>query len=202
MSGEKLDKQIFDDAEKKALAIAEEAEAAIIAAKNRRTAELKAALENAKARFDQKAEERRTELESCLTLDKRRLEWEKTENNLKTAASEFLRSFLLDRSKAIDWVARTFAARANECLNGDFSSLKTNTVHAHSVSRSEAELILKKAFPSVSDWNIKEEKEDKEENFGIVLDFDKARIVVDARAEIDELILSKRAELVSEVCSG
>ncbi|MDR2491208.1 MAG: hypothetical protein LBD20_07390 [Spirochaetaceae bacterium] len=95
-----LDREILDDARRKAGRIVKAAEKTIAQRKSANEQQLQAALETERARFDKKFEEFRSEMEALLELDKARIKTERFDSLLRGAAETYLRSLSGAQKKA------------------------------------------------------------------------------------------------------
>jgi hypothetical protein len=113
-----LDRQIFDDARKKAAQIKKNADTAIAETKSVWETRLKDELSREEEHFSRQFDVYNHEIEARLTLDKRRIQWKMTEEQMEDAASSFLHN--LDKTKLRGLVEKTWKTRLNECFADNF----------------------------------------------------------------------------------
>jgi vacuolar-type H+-ATPase subunit E/Vma4 len=200
-STEILDREILEDARRKAqriLKTADEEAAVSSAAWEKKTEK---ALAELNRRFEERLELGRAEIMAHLPLDSRRLALERIDRLLHRAANAYLES--LDREKLLGILARELCERAAEIDDGEGEdsgrfkpALKVSYCF---LSREEVEGLLGKAFPGCV--FALEEGNAAYLNTGafpgIVADSGAVRISVSAGAVVETLLSEKRGELAA-----
>ncbi|MDR3337597.1 MAG: hypothetical protein LBT16_10375 [Treponema sp.] len=217
-STEVLDREILEDARRKAQRILKTADDEAAAAGAGWNAKADEALAGLRKRHNERLELGRIEVMARLPLDKRRLRLQKIDSLLHDAACSFFSG--LDRENLLGVLADSLAERVRE-IAGDFqdgegwrSGNKAPVRAAYRfLSQTEAESLLEKTFPrgkigpslpagppDKSSWIIQEGDAAYVHGGqfpGIVVDLGKVRISVSADDLIESLLKEKRGELAS-----
>ncbi|MDR2864982.1 MAG: hypothetical protein LBV68_05165 [Spirochaetaceae bacterium] len=198
----KLDKQIFDDARRKAEKIQKNTETEIAATKEKWGSKLKEAMSKEQAKFSAQVTAFKAETDARLALDKRRIQWKKTEEDIQTASVNFVCGTA--REKLLNYTEAVFAQRVGHCFQGDLSVLKTSPVSLSytGISRVELDALLEKVLnlSDYSHWDITELAPRScfgDRDLRVVLDLSDVSITVSIAAEAAEMLLDRRTELVS-----
>jgi vacuolar-type H+-ATPase subunit E/Vma4 len=195
-STEVLDREILEDARRKAqriLKTADDEAAASDAVWEKKT---RKALDELNRRFEERLEMGRVEIMAHLPLDRRRLALERVDRLLHEAANSYLEG--LEREKLLGILARELRERSMELEDGDSGRGKAALeVVYRFLSREEAEGLLRKASPNGA-FTFGEESAAylHAGGFpGIVADSGTVRISVSAGAAVEALLSEKRGEL-------
>ncbi|MDR1411714.1 MAG: ATPase [Spirochaetaceae bacterium] len=207
-STEVLDREILEDARRKAQRILKAADEEAAASEKQWEKKTRKAMAELERRFDERLETGRTEIMARLPLDRRRLALERIDRLLREAAASYLRG--LGREKLLGILARDLAERAGEAEGpavgeaggvtvgeaGDKAGFKANY---RFLSPGEAESLVKKVFPE-KNFALEEGNAAyiRAGSFpGIVADFGTVRITVSADAAVETLLSEKRGELAA-----
>ncbi|MDR0387614.1 MAG: ATPase [Treponema sp.] len=197
-STEVLDREILEDARRKAQRILKTADETAASGTKRWEKKTERELKKVRDRYAARLEASRNEVMARLPLDKRRTRLAKIETLLKHAASSYLAD--LPRPKLLAILGRELKKRAGEL---DFP-VREGTASVRGLSREEAASLLKKAFPE-GKWKIDCASPDAGGNRRIApgtfpalaVDARTARIIVSADAVMETLLRDKRAELAA-----
>ncbi|MDR1353274.1 MAG: ATPase [Treponema sp.] len=195
-STEVLDREILEDARRKAQRILNAADEEAAASEKVWEKKTRKAMAELKQRFDEKLETGRAEIMARLPLDRRRLALERIDRLLREAAASYLRS--LDREKLLGILARELDERAGEAKVGTGDKAAFKAAYRF-LSQDEADGLVKKAFPEKT-FTLKEGDAAyiRAGSFpGIVADFGTVRISVSADAAVETLLSEKRGELAA-----
>jgi vacuolar-type H+-ATPase subunit E/Vma4 len=192
-STEVLDREILEDARRKAQRILKTADESAASGTRKWEKKTERALKGVKDRYAARLEASRTEIMARLPLDKRRTRLSKIETLLKDAASSYLAG--LPRPRLLAILKTELKKRSGELD----TPLIEGTAAARGLSGRELSALLKTAFPK-GKWTI-----EKGENSriapgtfpAVVADTQAARITVSADAVIETLLRDKRAELAA-----
>lgn len=190
-STEVLDKEILEDARKKAQRILKTADETIASAEASWEKKSRKALTGIQQKYAGRGAKTREEIMARLPLDKRRVRSEKVEALLGSAMDGYLRS--LPREKLLSLLEAELAKRAGEALSPSFQAAYRG------LSEAELEQILKKIFPRAS-WTI-----NPDYSFhtlpgalpAIVVDAPDVRITASVDKLAENMLEDKRAELVT-----
>jgi vacuolar-type H+-ATPase subunit E/Vma4 len=188
-STEALDREILEDARKKAFKIlktAGETEAASQAAWDRK---LEKNLADAGESYRLKEERERREIMARLPLDKRRIRSEKIEAFLAGAMNDFLRS--LDRGKLLSVLEKELSVRLASC-----GAEGPCVIRYRGLAPDEIDALIK-SFLKPGDVSKKEDPLYAPALPAVVLDFPDVRIASSVDAAAAALLLDNRAELVA-----
>jgi vacuolar-type H+-ATPase subunit E/Vma4 len=200
-STEVLDREILEDARRKAQRILKTADEEAAASDKSWEAKTQKALVELNRRFGERLETGRAEIMAHLPLDRRRLSLERIDRLLHEAAASYLRG--LDREKLLAILERELRERSAELEDekGEDSRHDKDSfkVIYRFLSREEADGLLKKAF-SNSGFSVEEGDAAylRAGSFpGIVADSGAVRISVSADAAVETLLSEKRGELAA-----
>jgi vacuolar-type H+-ATPase subunit H len=204
-STEALDREILEDARKKAFKILKSADESAASAKAAWDRKLERTLKEVRENFrDREASERR-EITARLPMDRQRIRSEKIEGFLNGAMKDFLAS--LDRGKILGLLERELLGRLAVCHSGENCSIDKNdknddkndencSIRYRGLEDGELERILKKAL-KVSPLSKKTDPLFSIRGAfpALVLDFPDFRVTASVDAAAAQLLLDKRAEL-------
>lgn len=195
-STEVLDKEILEDARRKAQRILKTADETTASGTKKWERKTERALKGIRERYTARLEASRSEIMARLPLDKRRTRLAKIETLLQDAASAYLAG--LPRPRIIALLEAELEKRADE-LDASALVSTTGTAAGQGLSGEEIAVLLKRNFPQVK-WTIAE-GESRHRGPGtfpaLVLDTQAARITVSVDAVIGSLLQDKRAELAA-----
>jgi len=154
---EVLDREILEDARKKAYKILKTADDALAAQKRECEEKISSAIDSARKAYSQREKKTATEIFARLPLDKRRFRSETAEGFLIKAMDDFLRS--LSREKLLSVVEAEVSEKINACICDFQSNDKADgkaddrndgkiEVRYSGIELSEAKKILENAFNS------------------------------------------------------
>jgi vacuolar-type H+-ATPase subunit E/Vma4 len=200
-STEVLDREILEDARRKAQRILKTADDDAAASDKSWEKKTQKALAELNRRFEERLETGRAEIMAHLPLDRRRLALERIDRLLHEAAASYLKG--LDREKLLGILERELRERSAELEDGKAGDSARGgpelKVIYRFLSREEAEDLLKGAFPESS---FRAEEGDaaylRAGSFpGIVADSGAVRVSVSADAAVETLLSEKRGELAA-----
>ncbi|AEJ19955.1 hypothetical protein [Gracilinema caldarium] len=195
-STEALDREILEDARKKADRILKTAEQTILSIKERWNEKLKTDLAVLEQVYHDRTKKTEGEIMARLPLDKHRLRSERSERLLRQAASEFCAS--LSRDRILSLVRQELASKYTivSGMGGFPEEDKSVSVSVHGLLKEEADQLLLAVLPhttinyaSECTWS------DKILYPEIICETVNLRVVVSFKAVIDQLLLDKRSEL-------
>ena len=193
-STEALDREILEDARKKALRIMKTSEDTA----RTQTAEWerKAAknIEDLEKKYDEQRELAAEKIMARLPVDKHRIKAEKLESLISSAVELWYKG--LSRARIIELLAVELAKKLALCE--ETSSSEQKRAFYSGLDQKETEEILKNAGTAAS---VEEVKTGDSYPF-IILETENARITVSVRKMVDFLLQEKRAELAGALLGG
>jgi hypothetical protein len=209
-STEVLDREILEDARKKAFKILKAADDTVQTQSQRWQKKTDRSLKEIRKTYAQRAEKIKEEILARLPLDKRRLRSETAENFLKSALDAFLQG--RSREELLAVLEREFTERlAASALQDDKEKNEKNIIRYSAMDREEAENLLRKLFSKISknskdenknalpfkgEWEL--QKDDALSGSpAFVLNIREAKISASVEDAAGELLKEKRAELAS-----
>jgi vacuolar-type H+-ATPase subunit E/Vma4 len=199
-STEVLDKEILEDARRKAQRILKTADETTASGTKKWERKTGIALKGVRDRYETRLEANRSEIMARLPLDKRRIRLAKIESFLKDAAASYLAG--LSRSRLLALLERELKKRADELEpgQGDSSSSRfEGTAVVRGLAGEELTELLSRTFPG-GKWTITrgENRHIAPGTFpALMLDTPAVRITVSVDAVIGTLLQDKRAELAA-----
>jgi hypothetical protein len=201
-SPEILEREILEDARKKAFKILKTADEVVkdhTEAWEKKTAGAIAELEN---HYAARRQEAVVEILARLPLEMRRIWSEKVEGFLRSATESWFEN--LSRSQALDLLERELEKRLADCP--DFAGAGTIRVMACHLSPAEAEALIRKHLPgavlifenspSAENGEIPAPGSGQGDYPELVLDIPVVKLTASIRQAVDFLLLKKRAELI------
>jgi hypothetical protein len=193
---EALDREILEDARKKAFKILKSADDSVAASKTGWDRKLAATLEKARAAYARKTEQTREEVMARLPMDKRRVRSEKVESFLEKAMKDFLAS--LDRPKLLSLLEHELALRAVEILPSDGETTAAGELRYRFLSAAEVTALVQKALPGAALKLIEDPLYTVPGAFpALVIDLPSLRLTASVDKAAETLLLDKRAELAA-----
>jgi vacuolar-type H+-ATPase subunit H len=191
-----LDKEILEDARKKAFKILKSADDSIRTSKESWDKKLERSLDKAKLRYSEKEKQLRREIMTRLPMDKRRMRSKTMDHFLKEAMENFLRS--LDRASMLQIIEKELEKQIGG-IAGGAGSLKgfgEVPLRYRQLSDEECRSIISPVFSGINFLY----KEDTLRNIAgsfpaLVVDFPCLRLTVSVDRAAEALLLDKRAEL-------
>jgi hypothetical protein len=203
-STEVLDREILEDARKKAFKILKTADDTVQSQTRRWEKKTQRAVADIRKTYAQRVEKVKGEILARFPLDKRRLRSETAENFLKDAMEGFLET--LSREQLLSVLEREFAERLAGCAGLDAGEGAAKPVLFYSgMNGEEAGELVKNAVSragqpagSLNEWDLrKEESPEGPKLPALVLNVPAVRIRASVEAAARELLEDKRAELVT-----
>lgn len=189
-STEALDREILEDARKKADRALRDADKAARAAEAEWEAKLEADLAALEARHAERVAARKAETDARLPLDRRRLRAERADRLLRTAMERVLGSF--PRGRLLDLLVRELKERAPELPEG---ALK---VFPAGLDAEEAKSVLARAFsPAERPVDLSRAQGGQGALPALSVEGARTTVRVGAAASGEELLREKRAELAA-----
>jgi hypothetical protein len=199
-STEVLDKEILEDARRKARRILKTADETAAAGTKKWERKTEISLKEVRDRYETRLEANRSEIMARLPLDKRRTRLAKIEAFLKDAVDSYLAG--LPRPRLLGLMEKELKKRADELEHGQgdsSSAIFEGTALVRGLAGEELTELLKRTFPG-GKWTITG-RENRHIAPGIfpalALDTPAARISVSVDAAIGTLLQDKRAELAA-----
>ncbi|MDR2071218.1 MAG: ATPase [Treponema sp.] len=192
-STEVLDREILEDARRKAQRILKTADEAVASGTRKWEKKTEGDLQGVRDRYAARFEASRNEILARLPLDKRRTRLAKIETLLKDAASSYLAG--LSRPRLLAVLEIELKKRAGEMD----APVPEGKAAARGLSEEETAALLKTAFPQ-GKWAIAggENRHIAPGTFpALVVDTQAVRITVSADAVIGTLLLDKRADFAA-----
>lgn len=194
-STEALDREILDDARKKAFKILKTADESAASSKTRWDEKLESALKGLRESYRLREEAEKHEIMARLPMDKRRVRSEKIEGFLSGAMDEFLAA--LDRKRLLALLEGELCRRLEASVDADAGAC---TIRYRGLSGAELDSLLKNR--AAVRLSVLSKKEDalyaiKGTAPALVLDFPGLRITASADEAAREILLDKRAELAA-----
>jgi len=189
-STEILDREILEDARKKALRALKTADDTVQTQSReweKKTAESIAELDK---KFNEHKEEAEEKVMARLPIDKRRTKVEKIESLLKSAVESWYKS--LSRARILELLVDELKKRISLCE--EFSNSAQKRAFFHGLDKKEAETALKNANCACT---ADEEPADTDKYPSIILETGSVRITASIQKIVDYLLQEKRAELVA-----
>ncbi|AEF81592.1 hypothetical protein [Leadbettera azotonutricia] len=189
-STEVLDREILEDARKKAFKILKTADDTVQSQTKRWEKKTLKAVDDIRKTYAQRLDTLREEILARLPLDKRRLRSETAERFLRDAMEAFLQS--LPRSEVLAVLEKEFSERVEACA--ELNDSKTAIVYA---GMSEAEILgmLKKS--KLIEWDLKKDESASAAKLpSLTLNVPAAKISASVDDAARELLEEKRAELI------
>jgi vacuolar-type H+-ATPase subunit E/Vma4 len=186
-----LDKEILEDARKKALRILRQGDERITTKSESWERKTQRAIDEVRKKYEERISKEKNEIMARLPLDKRRIRSDYVENVLQSAMNSYLNA--LPREKLLSLVERELSLRASQL------PLDNLTIRYRHLSDDEAEKIIKKILPK-STW--KKDNTDKAYTLSgtfpeIMIDSADMRVTASVDDASVELQSVKRAELIS-----
>jgi hypothetical protein len=193
-STEALDREILEDARKKAFKILKSADESAAASKTLWEGKLQKTMEQAGEAYAKKAEQSRQEIMVRLPMDKRRIRSEKIESFLNGAMHGFLIS--ADRDTLLRVLRTELAERVAEAaLDDDGETSGPGELRYRNFSPAELSALISETLPGAS---LKSTEDPAPGAFpAVVVDFPHLRITASTDNAARDLLLDKRSELAA-----
>ncbi|MDR2631114.1 MAG: ATPase [Spirochaetaceae bacterium] len=192
-----LDREILEDARKKAYRILKTADDTVKSTEEIWKKKTEEAVADIGRRYERREEQTRAEIMARLPLDKRRIRSEKVEFFLQSAMEGYLRG--LSRERVLSFLERELAKRFRECPQLEDPGQGEFPVIYRGLSREEAQGLLRRVFPQEA-WVLQQ----AEGGFrlpgtfpALVADTQAVRLIASIDAVARELLEDMRAELVA-----
>ncbi|MDR0472588.1 MAG: ATPase [Treponema sp.] len=202
-STEVLDKEILEDARKKAYKIIKSADDAVAVQTRRWEKKIQKAIKEIKNTYSLRTEKMKEEILARLPLDKRRIRSESSETLLKKALESFLVN--LSKEELFRILEEEFAKRLANC-NAGISGRPALIYRA--MSEDEVSGFIKKTMArpelsntagcDISNWEYKNEASSAKFP-ALILDTPELRIIASVETAASDLLSKKRAELASSL---
>jgi len=189
-STELLDREILEDARKKAHRILKTAEDTIKAKSGEWEQKLSASLVELEEKYTEQGKHTADEIMARLPIDKRRTKAKKIEDLLRSAAETWYGS--LSRGRVLDLLKKELEKRV--ATTEKFTADGGIHVQIHQIERTEAQAVLQAVLPNKS--CVIEEIHSASAYPEIILETPQARIYASIGKIVDFLLGKKRAELV------
>jgi hypothetical protein len=205
-STEALDREILEDARKKAFRILKIADDTLAAQTQDWEAKTQTAIADLREAYSGQAEKAKVEILARLPLDKRRFRSETAEGFLVRAMDDFLRS--LPKETLLSVLERELTQRLKACSGdlGETAGLAPRELFYSGISLSEARMVLEKALAAINktpnNWTLKASQAEKplpaaHEFPSIVIAAKSLKITASVNTAAAELLKDKRAELAA-----
>ncbi|MDR2534432.1 MAG: ATPase [Treponema sp.] len=195
-STEVLDREILEDARKKAYRILKNAEESVKAGVEVWELKTDEAIAEVRERYARRGLIVKDELAARLILDKRRVQAQKIEGLLKSAMETYL--FSLNRETLLSILEYAFRQRLDFLRKTQEFVESELQIQSHKIHDAELKEMLNRNLPQGS-WTLGSENNGLKENQfpAIVVNAPTIRIVISIDAIADNLMEDKRAELAS-----
>jgi len=194
-STEILDREILEDARKKAMRILKTADDTVRTKTSEWEKKTHEAIIELEKKYNGQRDEAAVNIMARLPVDKLRTKAEKIENMLQSAVKTWYES--LSRQRILEILTDEFAKRLSLCA--EFADSEKKRVFYSVLNRKEAENVVKNASSITSknwsDYNMEESFSDSCYP-SITLETEDIRIIVSIQKTVDLLLQEKRTELV------
>jgi len=195
-STEALDREILEDARKKAFKILKNADDSITASRAAWEGKLEDTLKSARKKYNGKAADACKEIMARLPMDKRRIRSKTVDRFLNTAMEDFLGS--LDRRSMLRILEKELAQRAVLRSGEDSGDPGKGELRYRGLSREECSALVSASFNGLSFRYVEDSLFMVPGSFpAIVIDFPHLRVIASADRAARDLLLDKRAELAA-----
>jgi hypothetical protein len=195
-STDTLDREILEDARKKAYRLLAAAAETVKAAEEEEETKIKEALAELRERFERYDEEIQREILARIPLDKRRIHTEWVEASLKSAMKTYLGG--LSRERLLSLLEGELALRLRHCPEAAEGGDRPFPVAYRGLSREEAEGILRRVWPGKS-WVLEASTGSlaRGDFPALVADAPPVRITASVDALAEELLRDRRVEMAA-----
>jgi hypothetical protein len=191
---EVLDREILEDARKKAFKILKNAGDAVTASRDSWEKKLHQTLEKARTSYAQKAEQSREEIMARLPMDKQRIRSEKIEFFLEKAMKDFLES--LDRPALIALLKQELALRIEEIRSGGGEATAAGELRYRFLEAAEVSALVQEALSGAALKLVEDPLYTIPGLFpAMVIDLPGLRLTASVDRAAEALLLDKRVEL-------
>ncbi|MDR2211554.1 MAG: ATPase [Spirochaetaceae bacterium] len=192
-STEALEKEILEDARKKAFKILKSAGDSVAASRLNWEQKLQDTLEKTRAGYDEKKQHVRQEIMARLPVDKRRIRSKKIESFLHRAMLDFINA--LDRPRLLDILEAELSSRIEDALPEDIRE-EEGQLRYRGLSSAELSRLVQKNLARFSLHIMEDPLYTVAGSFpALVLDFKRLRITASVDLAAETLLLEKRMEL-------
>ncbi|MDR2073321.1 MAG: ATPase [Spirochaetaceae bacterium] len=194
-STEALEKEILEDARKKAFKILKGADDSVAASKLNWEQKLQSTLEKTRAGYEEKKKRAREEVLARLPVDKRRIRSKKIESFLNTAMMDFINA--LDRPRLLGILEEELSSKIREVLPEDIPAEEGN-LRYRGLSSKELAALIQKNLVQFSLHPMEDPLYTVAGSFpALVIDFSRLRITASVDLAAETLLLEKRMELAA-----
>ena len=186
-----LDREILEDARKKAHRILKAADDTIKAKSADWETKLKTALGELEAKYAKNSKSAAEEIMAVLPIDKQRAKAKKIEELLNSAVESWY--VRLNRKRVLDFLQKELSKRLASC--GGFSGSDGITAYIHKVEKAEAEPILQAVLPDK--YCTIETMQSTAAYPQIILENKEVRIYASIGKAVDFILGEKREELIA-----
>ena len=190
-STENLDKEILEDARKKAHKILKTADETIKAKSDEWEARLKTSLDDLEKKYAKSSQSTAEEIMAILPIDKQRARAKKIEELLNSAIEGWYSR--LSRQRVLKFLQAELSKRVSSC--GGFSASAGITAQIHKVEKAEAEAILKAVLPGKT-CTI-EKTQSTAAYPSIILENNEVRVYASVGKAVEFILGEKREELIT-----
>jgi hypothetical protein len=190
-STENLDKEILDDARKKAHKILKTADDTIKSKSDEWENKLKTALDDLEKKYAKNSQSTAEEIMAILPIDKQRARAKKIEELLNSAIEKWYSR--LSRQRVLKFLQTELSKRIASC--GGFSGTTGISAQIHKVEKAEAEAILKAVLPGKT-CTI-EKTQSTAAYPSIILENNEVRVYASIGKAVDFILGEKREELIT-----
>lgn len=192
-STEILEREILEDARKKAQRILKNADDTINAKTaewEKKTAEF---IDNLKKKFDEQKEQTNEKVMARLGIDKLRAKAEKIENLLKQAIEDWYKS--LEKTRILEILTKELSIRLVHCE--DISACAKKNIYYSGLEQQDTEAIIKSIEKIAAiKWTELKQVQPVSHYPMIILETENLRVIASIKNSIDYFLLEKREELV------
>jgi len=207
-STEVLDREILEDARKKAFKILKTADDSVQSQAKRWDKKTARAIAEIKQTYESRTIKTRDEISARGPLDKRRLRSQTADFILNRAMENFLEG--LKHEDMIRVLERELEERLGQCMQGEISSDEEPELYFQNIDKNDAEKILGKilakmeqgTFPEIRKWQIEPAKENTSSFPLITVNTLNLKITASVENAAAKMLKEKRAELVSSLLGG
>ena len=193
LTTEVLDREILEDARKKAFKILKSADDGIQSLSRRWERKTRSAVDEIRRNYEKRTQDERDEITAKSPLDKRRLRLEISEKFLVNAMDQCLQN--TKREDILLILERELRGRLASCTDVDFT-IEKSEVSFQNMNEKEARAILDKTMPA-KNFQITGDSKTSSVFPGLIINTRSIRIAVSVYSTALQLLKINRAELAS-----
>ena len=199
LSTEVLDREILEDARKKAFKILKSADDSMLSLSGKWEKKTRQAIEDIRAKHEKRIQAEREEIHAKGPLDKRRLRLEISEKFLRDAMDRFLVN--LTREEILLILERGLRECLDACADVDFSAEDPRIIYQN-MNEDEVRGVFKKLNRDINSWKISADKKPVSSFPVLAVNTTGIRISISAENAAMQMLKDYRAELAAALLGG